>query len=535
MTRITVAEALVRRLADHGVRRFFGVPGGDCSLDLIDAAPRYGIEFVLTRTETSAAIMAGVTAGLTGTPGVLMTTRGPGIANAVNGVACASLDRTPLLVLSDGQELNHGHVSHQRFDQAAVLRPLVKAESSLEGAHPVAELDALLHAAAAAPAGPVYLELIGQRVRAAAPEAVPAPLIRPVTPQPLEIALEAARAVLGACRRPVIIAGLQAVEEGACRALRALAAAWDCPVLTTYMAKGVIAESDVRAVGCFISGAAEDPLLRSADAIVLFGADPIEFMPQPWRYDQPVVQISTHGFARPYLRPAAAVVGDLPAAGAALAKAVVPGGWPAEEVAGARAAMRALAFAPEDGDFSPGAIVAALAGAAPPDTAIAVDAGAHMLPVMALWPVERPGGAFISRGLATMGYALPAGIALSLAQPDRAVVAFTGDGGLMMCAAELATAAQLGCRLVVVVLNDASMSLIKVKQRRRQLQAQGMDYTPVDFAAVARGFGCLGLRVETAEALLPAFRQAMEANGPALIDLTVDPESYHVSVRRLRG
>lgn len=535
MSGTTVAEALVRRLADYGVRHLFGVPGGDCSLDLIDAAPRHGIEFVLARTETAAAIMAGVTAGLTGAPGVLMTTRGPGIANAVNGIACASLDRTPLLVLSDGQEPSHDHVSHQRFDQAAVLRPLVKAESGLEGADPMAELDALLHAATTGPAGPVYLELVGQRIRAAAPTSVPAPIARPSPPSPPETMLAAARVVLGASRRPVIIAGLQAAEEGASQALRALAAAWDCPVLTTYMAKGAIAESDPRAVGSFISGAAENPLLRSADAIVLFGADPVEFMPQPWRYDQPVVQISTHGFARPYLRPAAAVVGDLPAAGAALVGAMVPGGWPAEEVAQARAAMRALALAPEDGDFSPGAIVAALAEAAPRDTPIAVDAGAHMLPVMALWPVQRPAGAFISRGLATMGYALPAAIALSLAQPDRAVVAFTGDGGLMMCAAELATAAQLGCRLVVVVLNDASMSLIKVKQRRRQLQAQGMDYSPTDFAAVARGFGCLGLRVQGAEELLPAFRRAMEASGPALLDVAVDPESYHTSVRRLRG
>jgi len=535
MSGTNVAEALVRRLADHGVRRFFGVPGGDCSLDVIDAAPRHGLDFVLTRTETAAAIMAGVTAGLTGAPGVLMTTRGPGIANAVNGVALAALDRMPVLVLSDGQELSHGHVSHQRFDQAAVLRPLVKAEGALEGADPVAELDALLHAAAAPPAGPAYLELIGGRIRADAPPAAPPPVDRPVPPPPQEAALEAARAVLGVARRPVIIAGLQAAEEDAALALRALAVAWDCPVLVTYMAKGAIGEDDPRAVGPFISGAAEEPLLRSADAVVLFGADPIEFMPQPWRYAQPVVQISTHGFARTYLQPAAAVTGDLAAAASALAGAVRPGGWPAEEVAGFRAAMRALALAPEDGDFSPGAIVAALAGAAPRDTRIAVDAGAHMLPVMALWPAQRPRGALISRGLATMGYALPAGIAASLAEPDRTVIAFTGDGGLMMCAAELATAAELGCRLVVVVLNDASMSLIKVKQRRRQLRAQGMDYGRTDFAAVARGFGCLGLSVRSTDDLLPAFRQAMEAGGPALLDVSIDPESYHVSVRRLRG
>ncbi|MCK8787659.1 thiamine pyrophosphate-binding protein [Roseomonas sp. NAR14] len=539
MSGTRIAEALVRRLAQHGVRRFFGVPGGDCSLDLIDAAPRHGLEFVLTRGETAAAIMAGVTAELTGTPGVLMTTRGPGLANAVNGIACAALDRSPLLVLSDGQEPGHGHVSHQRLDQAALLRPLTKGESRLDGADPVAELDALLGAAQAAPAGPVYLELIGQRIREAAPAVAGGsdapPVARPAVPAPAEAALAAARAVLGRARRPAIVAGLQALDSGAAEALRGLAARWGCPVLFTYKAKGVLAETDPLAVGPFIGGAAEDPLLRAADAVLLFGADPIEFPPQPWRYAVPVVELTTHAVARPYVAAAATVAGDLAAAAAALGDAVAPGGWTAREIAGAREAMRALALAPEDGPFSPGAIVAAIAAAVPSGTRIAVDAGAHMLPVMALWPALAPRGVLISRGLATMGYALPAAIAAALAEPERPVLAFTGDGGLMMAAAELATAAQLGCRIIVVVFNDATMSLIKVKQRRRQLPERGMAYGRSDLATVARGFGCLGLRVESEAELGPALRRALDASGPVLLDVAVDAETYHAVVRRIRG
>ena len=125
-----LADALARRLAQHGVKRIYGVPGGDCSLDVIDAATRHGIHFVLARNESAAAMMAMAEAQIGGAPGVIVTTRGPGLANAVNGIACASLDRVPLLVLADGHETDMTHVSHQRFDQMALLAPLVKASSA---------------------------------------------------------------------------------------------------------------------------------------------------------------------------------------------------------------------------------------------------------------------------------------------------------------------------------------------------------------------------------------------------------------------
>lgn len=533
----TIAELLAERLAAHGVKRFFGVPGGDCSLDLIEAAAGFGIDFVVTRTETAAAIMASVTAELTGAPGVLMTTRGPGLANAVNGIAYASLDRAPLLVLADGHEPESGFASHQRFDQAALMRPLVKAESVLAEADPAAEIDRLIATAAEPPQGPVYIELIGGRLRAPAPPRSGASggalSARAATPAAADIA--AAEAVLRASRRPVIIAGLQAA--GAAEALRDLARAWECPVLATYKAKGAFPDDDPLAVGPFICGAAEDPLLRSADAILLFGGDPIEFLPQPWRYPVPTLLLTTHEFARPFLVPAAALVGDLALSAGALASAVAPGGWSASEIAAARESMRAAARStgPIQG-IAPHAVVEAAAAAAPEGTRIAVDAGAHMLPVMALWNATRPRDALISRGLATMGGALPSAIASALAEPDRPVIAFTGDGGLMMCAAELGTAVQAGCRnLVVVVFNDAAMSMIEVKQRRRQLPLRGMDYAPTDFATVARGFGCAGLRVEAPEQLAAAMREAFSADRPVVVDVAIDREAYHSVLRALRG
>ncbi len=174
MSERTVADAIVECLAARGVRRIFGVPGGDCNLDIIEAGQRLGVEFVLTRCETAAAIMASVSGELTGAPGVVMTTRGPGLASVANGASYATLDRAPLLVIADNYEPGLDHVSHQRIDQAALLRPVVKAESDLSGADPYLETSELLDTALAEPPGAVYLEITGPRVRELAPEARPA-------------------------------------------------------------------------------------------------------------------------------------------------------------------------------------------------------------------------------------------------------------------------------------------------------------------------------------------------------------------------
>jgi acetolactate synthase I/II/III large subunit len=270
-------------------------------------------------------------------------------------------------------------------------------------------MDRLIATACAPPQGPVYIELTGGRIRSRAPartgSAVAIARSTPVVPGD---AIAAAEAVLRGSRRPVVIAGLQAAEPGAAAALRRLAKAWSCPVLSTYMAKGAFPDTDPLAVGPFIAGAAEDALVRSADAILLFGGDPIEFLPQPWSYQAPAIMLTTHAFERRFAGWAAMLVGDLADSAGLLAGAVAPGGWSAAEIAGSRESMRAAARSgwPTKG-IAPCALVEAVAVAAPKGARVAVDAGAHMLPVMALWQAEEPRGVLISRGLATMAARCP--------------------------------------------------------------------------------------------------------------------------------
>jgi acetolactate synthase-1/2/3 large subunit len=532
---MTVADLIAERLAARKVRRMFGVPGGDCNLDVIEAAARVGIEFVLTRTENAAGIMAAVTAELTGTPGVVMTTRGPGVTNAVNGIAYASLDRAAVLLIADAYEGEFDRISHQRLDQAAVLRPLLRGAADLEGPDPAATIDALLDRALAEPPGPVYLEIVGATVRATAPPTAAA--TRPLQPEPEfdQAAVRQARQLLMRAKRPAVIAGLQACEPRAAAALRRLVAAWGCPVFTTYKAKGVASDRDPQTIGHYIGGASEQPALQTADLLVLYGFDPVEHPPGRWRYDAPAIELTRQRFERHVVEPAVSLVGDLAIAAGALESAVETTGWSATLLAERRAALRRRAVTAESAPISPQAVVEATMRAAPPRSRITIDAGAHMLPVLHLWMSEEPRAALLSRGLSTMGFALPAAIAAALAEPDRRVIAFTGDGGLMMCPGELGTAVQNRCRVTVVVFNDASLTLIGAKQRRRQLPQAAVDFSPANFAAVAEGFGCPAYRVETQEQLAPALAAALALDGPALVDIVVNPEPYHEQIISLRG
>lgn len=531
----TVTEAMISRLKERGVERIFGLPGGECNLDFIAAAEAAGMTFVLARTETAAAIMACVTAELTDTPGVVMTTRGPGLAAATNGVAYADLDRVPLLVIADGYEDDQAFISHQRIDQAAILTPMLRAHSRLRDAHPLEELDRLLDATESRPRGPAYLEVAGSHIRGPAIAATPA-TVETAMAHPDPDAIARARRLIAASRRPVLIAGLQARSRSAGEAVRNFVLETGCPALTTYKAKGVISELSALGLGLYAGGVAEESILRSADLILLYGFDPVEGPPQRWRYAGiPTVELTEHAHAQILVDADAVLIGDLPAGLAALNDAMPRSAWDADELAAAKDRLWSAARTPTGGGIAPSQLVDAAIANLPANSRITIDAGAHMLPVLHLWQMAEPNLSLISRGLSTMGFALPAAIAASLADPGRTTVAFTGDGGLMMCLGELGTAVQSGAKPIVVVFNDSSLTLIGEKQKRRNLVSAGVDFSPADFAQAAAAFGWSSVRVDTLADLADAFTFALSATGPALIDVLINPDQYEAQISAIRG
>jgi acetolactate synthase-1/2/3 large subunit len=455
--------------------------------------------------------------------------------NALNGIACAALERAPVLLLTDGfTEKQLSYITHQVFDQRAATAELVKGYTQARGENPAAEIEVLLDLAGTAPIGPVHLDLASEAARRPAGDLLALPGRSATTLD--EAALAKARAMLKAARKPVILAGLEALD--AAEPLRALVAALGCPALVTYKAKGVIADTDPHFVGIFTGGSLEAPCVQEADLIILAGLDPVELILQPWRYTTPVLDIGLRAHPVHYVTPTASLHGAPGPAFTALMENAQRSAWDGSTIAAHRDTMRAALAWQGTGGVAPPRIVtlaqeaARRAGRRP---RISVDAGAHMFSATAFWECTAPRDVLISNGLASMGFALPAALAAALDDPQHGAIAFTGDGGLMMCIAEIATAAEAGAPCITIVFNDGALSLIDIKQQQRQLPPEGVRWARPDFAAIAEGFGAKGFAAATEADYIAALDAAFAHNGPSLIDVAVNPAGYAAQLQAMRG
>lgn len=529
----TAAGALARRLAEAGVRHVFGMPGGEV-LTLIEAMRGAGIDFVLAKHENAAAFMAEAAHHATGAPGVMVATLGPGALNGVNAVANAHQDRVPLIVLTGCVDAGEAEsYTHQVLDQQAVFRPITKASLRLtaEAAH--LQADKAVALALEPRAGPVHVDV---PISVAGAQAGDAPVRRvsasPVAPAP-GAALDEARAWLAEARRPLAIVGLDVMAEGGGSAIETLCARHGIAWITTYKAKGQLDEDRPLALGAAGLSPLADrhlmPVVDAADLILCLGYDPIE-MRSGWRaaWDparQRVIDIA-HEPNRHWMHQAGlAFTGHVAASLAAIAEGVEPRPtWQGGEIGAARRALQA-AF-PTDEAWGPAAVIDEARRALPDDTMATVDSGAHRILLSQIWDARGPRRLLQSSGLCTMGCALPLAIGAALTGGGGPVVAFTGDAGLLMVAGELATAAELGLPVIVVVFVDASLALIEKKQRERQLPNAGVDFGRHDYAALARAFGGEGHRVDDRAGLRAALEAALSAPTFTVIAADLPERAY---------
>lgn len=500
------ADRIAARLAAAGCRFAFGIPGGEV-LTLIDALARAGIRFVTTRHETAAGFMAEGTWHATGAPGVLVATIGPGVSNAVNVIANAQQDRVPLVVLTGCiDDADTAWYTHQIFDHGAVLAPITKRSLRAKPGGCGAATDELVTCALEGVPGPVHLDVpIG--LAAAAEDATPIACVSDRHHAMGHDALAPAIAALDTAARPLVLAGLEVITQGAERELRALVEERRIPLVTTYKAKGLIDETSTLSLGAAGLSPRADalllPLLRDADVVVLAGYDPIE-MRRGWhRPFGPSARVIEVGAQRPPFAmapPTDSFPGDIALHLDALTAPSSAATWTDGRIETTRAALRE-AFAPEPSGMGPLAIVHALRRSLPEDAVVTVDTGAHRIVLSQAWTCAEPRTLLQSSGLCTMGYALPTAIGRKLAEPSRAVVAVVGDGGLDMTLGELLTARDLGVAIVVVVIDDASLALIEMKQRAEKLPNVGVDSGRTPYAKLAEAMGGFGVCVETVNAL----------------------------------
>jgi len=528
-------ELLVDALWAAGTRLLFGLPGGGDNLDAVGAAMDRGMRFILTHSETSAAIMAATCGELTGSPGFCITTRGPGAANAVNGVVHALLDRDPLVLLTDSiRKADRSRISHQQIDQQALFAPVTKITARLGHSSVRETIAAVVNVSTTLPWGPSHITLdpsAPSAVQAGSEHIDPAGS-RPASPtSELSAAIAAAREMLSTARRPVVLVGIGARFEAA--AVRRFVEGSRVPVLTTYKARGVVADSSPNSAGTITGGFMEKTLLDEADLMVTIGLDPVELIPGRWGYDVPVLSLHSWTADSEYFRPALEVLGPVSATLDALT-GCFSDDWEAGVANRHRSVCREALRVSVDG-LAPHDVVGLVRKGAPADTMVTVDAGAHMLVAVDLWSVEEPGRILISNGAATMGYALPAAIAAALVHPDRSVVCLAGDGGLSMVLAELETIARLGLDVKVVVFNDSALSLIKIKQGPGHGGEEAVRFAPTDFAMIARGYGISAYQAADKPAVERVTSSMFSRPGPALLDARIDAGGYRRVLGALRG
>ncbi|MFI7317101.1 thiamine pyrophosphate-binding protein [Streptomyces venezuelae] len=548
-THPTTAHALLRRLHDHGVRTVFGVVGREAASILFDEAD--GIDFVLTRHEFTAGVAADVLARITGRPQACWATLGPGMTNLATGVATSVLDRSPVLALA-AQSESHDifpNDTHQCLDSVSVMRPMTKYAVELERPADIDDLvDSAMSAAMTEPVGPSFIslpvDLLGGEVDTSRPRPAARIAAKPVGAVEdgwQETALKAAE-LLEAARHPVLVVGAAAIRSGAVPALRALAERLRIPVITTYIAKGVLPhghELNYGAVTGYMDGIlsfpALDALFGPTDLILTLGYDYAEDLrPSMWQRgaDKTTVRVSPTANPVPRVyRPGLDVVTDVLAFVEHLDRHTT--GLTAKtphDISPLRERIAEFLADPRRYDDglrvhqvmdSMNTVMAESAEAG--EGTIVSDIGFFRHYGVLFARADQPFGFLTSAGCSSFGYGIPAAIGAQLARPGQPTFLIAGDGGFHSNSADLETIARLNLPIVTVVVNNDANGLIELYQNigHHRSHDPAVKFTGVDFTALARANGVEATRATSREELLAALRKGAGLGRPFLIEVPV--------------
>jgi acetolactate synthase-1/2/3 large subunit len=526
----TAAALVAEALADAGIDRVFGLPGGEV-LVLIDELRRAGIDFVLMRHEANAGLAAAVYGKMRGQPGVVLATLGPGAANLMLPIASAYLEQEPLLAISaqlpDQYPATH---THQLLPLHDLYRPVCRYVQAITAPTAASAVSEALAHCMTRPYAPCYLTLSARealRVADRVPEHAGRGRAASNRAAVSDRCADRLFRELSGARRPIVLVGLGMHSANTDR-LRKWLDDWNLPVAVTPKVKGIVDEQSANFVGV-ISGMAADDLmceaLAAADLRIGFGLDPVE-VDKTWHSELAIDWVLEAPNACG-VTPRDADLVDHAHVLSALTGRTPPASWDAPFAPYQKRRHQLLEGASQTaGTMWPGDIVRALSSALPPETIVTTDVGSHKYLFGQFWPSRHPDTFWMSNGLSGMAYGLSAALGAKLARPEAPVLAAIGDGGFAMNSQELETAERVRAPFVTVVLEDGSYSLIKLSQQNKKLEPYRMDFGPIDTIKVAEACGVEGLRTSDPEQLAAAARKATERKQSLVLAVPVDYEDY---------
>ena len=528
------ADLIVDSLINHDVKYIFGIPGAKID-KVFDTLVDKGPELIVARHEQNAAFMAQAVGRITGEPGVVIATSGPGASNLATGLVTATAEGDAVLALAG--QVKRGDLlkrTHQSMNNAALFEPITKYSAEVQDPDTLSEIVANAYRLSkAGKPGASFIsipqDVVDSKVKVKAIKPMHEPKLGNASIDDINYLAQAIKnAVL-----PVFLLGSGSSSASVTHAIRELLQYVNIPVVETFQGAGVISRDLVHnffgRVGLFRNQPG-DMLLKKSDLIIAIGYDPIEYEARNWNaeidsrvivIDKALAEIDT------YYQPERELIGDIAQTLENLIPAIrgykIPEGS-VEYLDGLHDLLSKNEF---DRNAEPNLVhpldfIDVFQAAVKDDETVTVDVGSHYIWMARNFKSYEPRHLLFSNGMQTLGVALPWGISAALLRPGKKVYSISGDGGFLFSAQELETAVRLNLPLIHIIWNDGRYNMVEFQEVMKYGRASGVDFGPVDFVKYAEAFGAKGLRVTNKEDLAKVLSEIDSTTGPVVIDVPID-------------
>ncbi|WP_313469178.1 acetolactate synthase AlsS [Carnobacterium sp.] len=534
------ADTIVDSLTNLGVDYIFGIPGAKIDR-VFDVLTEKGPELIVARHEQNAAFMAAAIGRLTGKPGAVLATSGPGASNLATGLVTATAEGDPVLAIAGQVKRSDlSKLTHQSMDNAALFSPITKYSVEVQEPDNLSEALANAYRAAQESKQGASFVSIPQDVTDSVTNIKPvAALAVPKLGPASQIEIVTLANKIKEAKLPVLLLGMRASSPEVTAAIRHLVEVSDIPIVETFQAAGVISrklESNFFGrVGLFRNQPG-DMLLKRSDLVITIGYDPIEYEARNWNAEQnAVITVIDDTLAEidSYFQPQTELTGDI----AETLANLVPYLEGYQLTADSKTYLATLQEKLDQRDLPPVAkhselthplaVIAELQRLVTDEMTVTVDVGSHYIWMARHFRSYEPRHLLFSNGMQTLGVALPWAISAALVRPDTQIVSVSGDGGFLFSAQELETAVRLNMNIVHLIWNDGRYNMVEFQEEMKYDRSSGVNFGPVDFVKYAEAFGAVGLRVTESDKLATVLEEAFAVTGPVIVDIPIDYSSNH--------
>ncbi|KKF50506.1 acetolactate synthase [Streptococcus uberis S6261] len=532
------ADLVVDSLINHDVKYIFGIPGAKIDR-VFDTLEDKGPQLIVSRHEQNATFMAQGIGRITGKPGVVIATSGPGISNLATGLVTATAEGDPVLAI--GGQVKRSDLlkrSHQSMNNVAMLEPITKYSAEVQDANTLSETiaNAYRRAKSGKPGASfisIPQDVTDSPVSVKAIKPLTAPKLGSASVKDINYLAQAIRnAVL-----PVLLLGNGASDEKVTASIRKLLESVKLPVVETFQGAGIVSreleeETFFGRVGLFRNQPG-DMLLKKSDLVIAIGYDPIEYEARNWNAEisaRVIVIDVAQAEIDTYFQPERELIGNIADTIDLLLPAVNGYALPQGSVEYLQNLKKNL-----DGDIKfdrqskeglvhPLDVIDILQDQTKDDMTVTVDVGSHYIWMARYFKSYEARHLLFSNGMQTLGVALPWAISAALVRPNKTVLSVSGDGGFLFSAQELEVAVRLKLPIVHMIWNDGRYNMVEFQEEMKYGRSAGVQLGDVDFVKYAEAFGAKGYRVDSKESFKETLEQAIKesANGPVLIDIPID-------------